>query len=68
MSGYEREEPRHPAEPMTIKEFYEWAKAKGIENYVMVNEGDTVERDGFYEPSDFYIYHDEKRVKTQWEC
>lgn len=51
---------------MTIKEFYEWAKEKGIEDYKMVNA--YWDGEGDYTPDEWDIDEKEKKVYTVFEC
>jgi len=51
---------------MTIKEFYEWAKENGVENYEMGNY--YYSGYGEMRVDNYEIDHKLKRVTTEFEC
>ena len=51
---------------MTVKEFYEYMKEKGAENYEMGN--DYYDGYGANDVKDWYIDEEEEQVYTKYEC
>jgi len=51
---------------MTVKEFYEWAKEQGVEDYKMVNH--FCVGTGEYIPDIWIIDDKKKEIATEFEC